>query len=223
MPKKSQSTEVAVQDKNKSLEKASAVRFFDSVDVDRLHLFMTEPAHLDPATGKSKYDDYLRSFADPAYNRLSHFTRMRKFGISVSELHQIYLDGQRHIGLLNLANRLPQVIDDTAADAESRLANCPRCDGETTVESTRGKQKIMRTCPECEGEGKVKVAGDKHARDLVFESAKLIKQSGPLVAIQNNVQTNVSSGLDSRLEDLMKLTQSITVGAKEVREERDVK
>jgi hypothetical protein len=93
---------------------------------------------------------------------------------------------------------------------------CPRCDGEKFVESTRGDRKVLKPCPNCEGSGTVPVIGDKHARDLVFESMKLTRQRGTLVAIQQNIGA-VGNGLDASLESLLKMTQATVMGPRDVR------
>ena len=56
--------------------------------------------------------------------------------------------------------------------------------------------------------------GDKHARDLVFESMKLTGQKSPLVAMQQNF---VSGGgrdmmLDNNMEKLLTLSAALTMG-----------
>ena len=204
------------------IENIVAKRFFDNVDSEKLELYMTDAKYSDPTTGQSKYDDYLRSFGDPAFNKLSPWSRMRKFSLTLHELQVIYTDGQRHLGLLEMSNQLPRVMSDTSKDALNRNVSCPRCDGNKLVKETveyadaKGTSKKgsrEKPCPECKGQGEVEVSGDHRSRELVFEAMKLTKQpGGPLVAIQQNVTNN--SGLDSSLEDLLKLTQSITIGAK---------
>jgi len=198
------------------LDRVRGKRFFDNIDQDKLELYLTDTKYSDPTTGQSKYEDYLRSFHDPAFDKLTPWNRMRKFGLTLHEFQLIYTDGQRHLGLLEMSNQLPKVMSDTSKDAQNRQSCCPRCDGEGKVKvNGEGKRKLVKDCPECKGKGEVEVSGDHRSRELVFEAMKLTKQpGGPLVAIQQNIGN--SSGLDSSLEDLLKLTQSITIGAKPV-------
>jgi hypothetical protein len=78
------------------------------------------------------------------------------------------------------------------------------------IPGTDGEDK---TCPECRGVKTQRKIGDKHARDLIYESMGLTAQKGPLVAIQNNQFAGVGSGgLNSSMEDMLRTTQTITMG-----------
>src|SRR5262249_7412961 len=140
--------------------------------------------------------------------------------ISLHEAQTIYTDHMRHMALLQMCSQLPQVIADVTEDAKSHMHACPRCDGEKVVVSTRGNQKARKKCPECRGTGEVRMIGDKHARDLVFESMKLTGQKSPLVAMQQNF---VSGGrdmmLDNNMEKLLTLSAALTMGRRSI--ERD--
>jgi hypothetical protein len=138
---------------------------------------------------------------------------LRKFNISLHEAQCLYTDHMRYQGLLRMSSQVPQVMADVAEDAKSRMRVCPRCDGEKVVESTRGNKRGRRVCPDCKGTGEVRVIGDKHARDLVFESMKLTGQKGPLVAINQDFGSrDVDPTLDPRMETLLKMSQAITMG-----------
>jgi len=185
-------------------------RFRDNIDIDTLELFMSE---------HDKYAAFIIALHHPDHARLSFATICRKFNVTLHELQMLYTDGMRHIGLLNIANKLPQVMEDVAEDALAHQVLCARCDGKKTlvevVERDEKTGKILRTgerpCPVCNASGQVREVGDKHARDLVFESMKLTKLSGPLVAI-NQTFGNDAAGLDSKMEGMLKLTQGITLG-----------
>lgn len=185
-------------------------RFRENIDVDKLALFMSE---------HDKYAAFIKALSDPDHARLTFATVCRKFGVSLHELQALYTDGMRHMGLLNMAARLPQVMEDVAEDSLSRQVVCPRCDGtcalldilerdEKTGKATKTK---ARTCPVCNGDGTVRQVGDKHARDLVFESMKLTGQKGPMVAIQQNFGSG-GDGLDPKMEGMLKMTQQIVMG-----------
>src|SRR5262249_10381662 len=118
----------------------------------------------------------------------------------------------RFIGLLRMSNQLPQVMEDVTEDAKSHMQVCGRCDGEKVIQFTRANKTTSKKCPDCKGTGEVRVVGDKHARDLVFESMKLTRQrEGPIVAIQQNI--GAGGGLSAKLEDLLKQTQSVILEA----------
>src|SRR5262249_45121519 len=153
--------------------------------------------------------------SDPTYARCSFPTLLRKFNISLHEAQSLYTDHMRHTALLQMSSRLPQVVADVTEDAKSHMRACPRCDGERVIEFTRGNKRIRKNCPDCKVTGEVRVIGDKHARDLVFESMKLIKKhDGPLFAMQQNFVTRGDDmgTLDMKMEDLLKLTSDIVMG-----------
>ena len=179
-----------------------ALRFWHNIDRDAFEFALSD---------NDKYATFLRALHDPNYSRCSFPKLLRKFNISLHEAQCLYTDHMRHLGLLRMSNHLPQIMEDVAVDALSHMQACPRCDGEKVVESMRGDRKIRRMCPGCKGSGEVRVIGDKHARELVFESMKLIRQrEGPLVAIQQNF--DAGDGLNESLETLLKRTQAITMG-----------
>ena len=170
-------------------------RFRENIDPEKLELFLSE---------NEKYAGFVEALSSPEYSHLSFASICRRFHVTLHELQVIYTDGQRHLGLLSMANALPQVMVDVSEDAQNKMVLCNRCDGLKMVDDGE------RVCPECEGEGKISATGDKHARDLMFESMKLTNQKGPLVAIQNN--TYSGNGLDSRMEEILKATQTIALG-----------
>lgn len=176
-------------------------RFRENIDPDKLELFLGE---------NEKYQLFLHALHDPTHAHLTFATICRKFSISLHELQTLYTDGMRHLGLLEMAANLPQVMVDVSEDAKSRMEHCPRCDGEGVVWFGSEANRQSKSCPQCRGTKEVRVSGDKHARDLVFESMKLTAQKGPLVAIQQNF--GGGDGLDARMEGMLKMTQQITVG-----------
>lgn len=144
--------------------------------------------------------------SDPAYAHVSFATLARKANIALQELQEIYTNGMRHIGLLKMATSLPDIMGDVAEDAKTTMEVCPRCDGFKIVPAPDNQ---TRDCPLCKGKGEIRRTGDKHARDLVFESAKLIKQSGPMFAIQQNF-----GQMDTRMESMLKKTRQIVLEPK---------
>lgn len=178
-------------------------RFRENIDPDKLELFLNQ---------HEKYQTFIASLHDPAYSKLTFAIICRKFGVSLHELQTLYTDGMRHLGLLEMAANLPQVMVDVSEDAKSRMVSCPRCDGEGVVWFGMEDKQQSKPCPQCKGVKEVRVSGDKHARDLMFESMKLTGQRGPLVAIQQNFGD--ASGLDAKMEGMLKLTQGITMGEK---------
>ena len=174
-----------------------ATRFWNSIDRDAFESALS---------GSDKYATFLQTLHDPQYSRCSFPTLLRKFNISLHEAQTLYTDHMRHMGLLAMSSQLPAIMADVAEDAKNRIETCPRCDGLKSVPSQHGE--TIRDCPTCKGTGEIRRTGNEHARDLVFESMKLIRQRGPLVTIAQNIGID---GMDGRMESLLKLTRSITM------------
>lgn len=160
------------------------------------------------AANDPKYTTFLRARADPAYRSLGFSALTRKFNISLQEVDDLWRNHQLHRGMIRMMNRMPDILEDVAEDARSKMVACPRCDGVTTVAA--GVRGETRPCPVCDGTGKVRAVGDRAARQLVFETAGLIGKPGPTGPL-----VNVNLGLESGLADLLvgaqKIVQSPTV------------
>ena len=180
-------------------------KFYAEIDHDKLDFFLSE---------HDKYAPFLAALHSKEYATHSFAKIMEKFNISLHELNVLYQDGSRNIGLFSMSNHLPKIMEDVAIDAESKMVSCPRCDGDGAV---IGSDDALKVCPECRGAKEIRQIGDKHARDVVFETMKLTSVKGPMVAIQNNqfAMGKGGSGLDSSMEDMLRLTQSVTMGQKE--------
>jgi hypothetical protein len=197
-------------------------RFRENTDPEKLELFLGE---------NEKYLPFIAALHDPLYANYSFAAVCRKYNISLHELQSLYTDGMRHLGLLEMAANLPQVMVDVSENAKNRLILCPRCDGRKTItetlefdESGKPSKVETRTCPLCEGIGKVNQIGDKHSQDLMFESMKLTGQKGGGLVIQQNFGNGAGgAGLDDpRMEGMLKLTQMVSLGAPGVRKEEKV-
>lgn len=172
-------------------------RFEKEVDREKLEVFLAE----DP-----EMESFLNALHDPAYKGSSFVTICRQFAVPLAKLQSIYTDGMRHLGLIRMSTALPEIMEHVAEDAKSRDIPCPRCDGKLVLKSADG---VDKPCHVCHERGTVRIPGDKHARDLVFESMKLTAQNSPLVSITQNIKQ------DESMADMFKMTQAITVGQKE--------
>ena len=175
--------------------------FVESIDREALDMYLGE---------HDKYQTFLAALHDPVNARTSFAHTMRTHGITLHELNVLYQDGQRNKGLFAMSSKLPQIMEDVSVDALSKEVACQRCDGKGDLEDPSFEDGL-RPCPDCDATGKTRQIGDKHSRDLVFESMKLTNQKGPLVAFQNNTYMN-NNGMDAKMEDMLRLTQSITMG-----------
>src|SRR5690242_20993399 len=101
---------------------------------------------------------------NPAFRTHTLSTLARNLDITFKEFVDAFRDIQQMQGVARLMLHAPDVLEDTAIDAKSRMVACTECrgtgeiadeviqqseDGETTVHSTR-------VCPFCDGEKKVR-------------------------------------------------------------------
>jgi len=124
-------------------------------------------------SGDKRFYRLYDALHDDAYRNTSPGKLCRKFGISWLDLIELLRQYNLNLGLICMANHLPQICQDVARDARSREAVCPRCNGLKTVTDEAGGS---IGCPMCEGAGNVRVPGDAHARKLMFEALGLIRR-----------------------------------------------
>ena len=121
-------------------------------------------------------------------------------------------DAKSHQGTCTRCDGSGTITRDS--DIGSGSAEAPRSRGSGSGEE-RGRVREARpterveglariTCPVCDGTKKVRVIGDKAARDLVFESIGLTGKRPPGVAIQQN-----NYGLDAELSEVLMMSQKI--------------
>ena len=107
---------------------------------------------------------------DDACRRTSPGTLCRRFGISLSDLDDLWRSHNLSLGMLLMANHLPQVMEQLAEDSLSREEACPQCDVIGSVPDVD----THVICPLCDGVGKIRVPGDAQALRLLFKMLRLI-------------------------------------------------
>jgi len=145
----------------------------------------------------------------------------RECGITLQKLNELYQKHNLALGMIGVSEHLPQVMVDTAIDAKSQFVVCDRCDGLGEITRTRivddKATKTDEVCPKCKGEREVRVSGDPKARDQIFEMVGLTgKQSGPLVALQQNF-----TGLGDSLEDTLNVAQKLLIKPEAINGHKD--
>jgi hypothetical protein len=185
-------------------------RFRERTSVQELHLFLGK---------EKKFEYFLRMLTSATYADRSFAWVARKSGVSLQDLQSAYSDGKRHLALMQAAEQLPEIMNDVANDARSRMAPCSRCYGSGTEavppsrqETSDGSDEELQTqdCIECKGAGEVTVPGDKQARDLILKTTGMIGDGGMVLNMDNRSLTiNQGQGGDDRIEDLLARTQEI--------------
>jgi len=139
----------------------------------------------------------LTALKDKQYKSVPLPSLCKASGIDMTELERSWIDFNRQRGLVRMASQLPDVMDDVAVDARSVVVKCRNCDGLGRLEN----QPEFPECPICDGSGKVRRIGDKHSRELLFDTMKLTSKE-PLVNINNNFS------LESIVGDASKILRS---------------
>jgi len=156
-------------------------------------------------SGDERFFRLYDALHDDAYRNTSPGTLCRRFGISLQDLVDVWREYNSLLGQMYMATQLPQIMADVTNNALSRDVVCPRCDGLKKVQDGEGESRI---CPVCKGEGQVKVPGDPHAIQLVFESLGLIGRKEPAIRIEQNVRVE-------SLEEMLRMTQKNAIGEPE--------
>src|SRR5262249_10883597 len=142
---------------------------------------------------------------DDVYRNTSPGSLCRKFGISLRDLVDVWREYNALLGIMYTSTHFPQIAADVVHNAMSRDVVCPRCDGLKRVHDGNNESRV---CVVCNGEGSVRVPGDPHAIQLVFEALGVIGRKEPAIRIEQNVRVE-------SMEELLRMTQEISVGKPE--------
>lgn len=116
------------------------------------------------------------------------FTRLcRECAISLGDIVDAFRRFKIDQGILEMANRAPDILKDTAEDAKSSNAICLTCQGEKSLPGLEGEDD--QVCPACMGEGSVVVPGHDKARELFYKTMGLTDKKTPMIAQQFNIGT----------------------------------
>lgn len=129
----------------------------------------------------------LRSNGDS--RRMTIFKLAQDIGVPAKRVIECYRDMKRLEGIVAVAERLPKVMEDVAADAESREVTCAQCEGVGRISIKRDDQSLpteTKLCIPCEGRGKIIKSGDATARKQVLEIMELTGKS-PIWAPGSNI------------------------------------
>jgi hypothetical protein len=116
----------------------------------------------------------LRSNGESSGKNIS--TLAAAIGLPYKRVVECYRDMKRLEGIAAVAQRLPKVMEDVAADAESKEVTCASCEGTGQIVIKRDDQGLpveTKRCLPCEGSGKQVKSGDPVARKQVLEMMEL--------------------------------------------------
>jgi hypothetical protein len=156
----------------------------------------------------------LRSNGDSKRRTISGLAM--DLGVPYRRVVECYRDMKRLEGVVAVAMRLPKVMEDVAADAESKEVTCPACFGEgrITVEAAApakddqpAREAVTRVCIPCEGLGRVVKPGDAAARKQVLDIMELTGKA-PIWAPGSNILATGES-----LEDTLRAVRRGKEGA----------
>jgi len=129
----------------------------------------------------------LRSNGDSS--RMNISTLAQNIGIPYRRVVECYRDMKRLEGIAAVASRLPKVMEDVAADAESKLVTCHSCEGTGRIIIKKDDQSLpveTKLCIPCEGNGKIVKSGDPVARKQVLDIMELTGKA-PIWAPGSNI------------------------------------
>lgn len=133
-------------------------------------------------------------------------TLCKKAGVTMQDIMNLMKDHAVAEGTVKMMLSLPQVMEDVGEDAKTRKRTCTVCRGVGEIEVCDSEGKPtgdMQTCLNCEGTGKVREIGDKHSRELMFETAELTnKPRGPLINQNFDLR-------DTQLKQVLMATQDL--------------
>lgn len=96
-------------------------------------------------------------------------------GATWTELCMCYRNFKHTQADIIRSHRMPAIMNELTLDAMAKEEDCPACMG-------TGKMDDGKTaCRKCLGKGKIMVAADKQARELVLKSSGMMGEKGPLV------------------------------------------
>lgn len=174
-------------------------KFYEQTDKQELDEALSW-AGQDEKVADPKWLQLQSMLANASFRRETFANLCRKLDIRIMDLVEFWRNWKNHQGLLEMMNHVPEVMVDVAEDSKTRIEVCADCDGQGTIwteEREEDAEKIQiikreRICRTCSGHGNIRVIGDRHARDHLFEMAGLTnkaKGKSPVVAIQQNFGT----------------------------------
>lgn len=163
-------------------------------------------------------------FMDPAFAKLSLYTKCQKVGMTQLGLLDLFCKHQIDVGVVRLHNHMPQILDDIGSDSKnrvdvcwvcdgSRLTNCRGCRGTGQTDSSDGPAPCSTClgsgqlkCKECKASGQVQTPGDAKARGQALELAGL---TGKNQGVTINQQINTGSAAPSLESIVMSGTKKL--------------
>ena len=155
---------------------------------------------------------------EPLNRRCSLPELARRAGMSYADVLRAVTVYRVDEGLLRMSAHVPEVLEDVAVDAKSKLVVCPECkgdgfrakevipapdhsedgDGEDGAQDSLHDSVVAVPCFVCDGTGKLRKAGDTDARKLMFETLGLTNKSRG-----SFVNVNVGAAAIPSVEDEM--------------------
>ena len=113
--------------------------------------------------------------------------------------------------LLSLYKEMPALFKDLMRHAIDAEDVCEICMGLGQVQPRAGINKLSAPCPRCKGSGKVLTSSEhkQFAMQKALEMSQMLPQKGPLVAVQQNQQVNVTDGSGGLLEKMSKMADEV--------------
>src|SRR5262245_7205220 len=95
-------------------------------------------------SGDERFFRLYDALHDDAYRNTSPGTLCRRFGISLQDLVDAWMEYNRLMGLMYMATHSPQIIVDVTNNAKNRDVVCPGCDGLKNVCDAEAESRICQ-------------------------------------------------------------------------------
>lgn len=171
-------------------------RFFKGMEEDE----MVQALH---HSGDPRVVQLLGMLFDPNFAEMTFTHLCRECGLALGDMVDVFRRFKLDQGILEMANRAPQILRDTADDAKSQKAVCLNCQGDGSI--IVGEHEEDQVCAACMGDGHIKIPGHDKARELFFKTMGLTDKKAPLVAQQFNFNS----------EKMPKVEDIVTAASKE--------
>jgi hypothetical protein len=158
----------------------------------------------------------LFAIGNPRLKMCSFAEICNRCNLTINDISTVWKNHQVYRGMLKMMNHMPQVMEDTAVDAKSKMVQCSQCAGiGKLLEVTVNKQENP-ICPTCHGDGKVRIIGDKDSRAFLFEAGGL-KKGSP--GTQVNVNVGSVPTMEQMVEDAEK---ALNIDFAEIKDDENV-
>jgi hypothetical protein len=118
--------------------------------------------------------DLAQRALSPSMNGTSFARIVGDLSLTWRQVEAEYKSLMKSQGAIRQYQHLPDLMEQSAIDARSRMEPCRRCDETGAIFEGKDDDKVSKVCPSCHGEKQVYIPGEVDRLKLVFETFGLI-------------------------------------------------